>query len=90
VPAPAEGRWAIETQDGEAGLLLLEQRFQDISGSLDGRELRNVSLRGRRLSFTVDAPGGTRTFHGIVGDAEILPDPEAPDAAAGWRARRIG
>ena len=90
VPAPAEGRWAMETESGETGLLVLEQRFQDVSGSLDGRELRDVSLRGRRLEFTVDQPGGPRTFRGIVGDAEMLPDPEAPDAPAGWRGRRIG
>jgi hypothetical protein len=90
VPAPAEGRWAIESDAG-TGLLLLEQRFQDVSGSLDGQALRDVTLRGRELRFTIQSEGGTRTFHGLVDDAAILPHPEAsPDAATGWRARRIG
>ena len=91
VPAPAEGRWAMETDGGENGLLLLEQRFQDVSGSLDGRALSDVSLRGRALRFTIRSEGGTRTFHGLVDDAAILPHPEAPpEAAIGWRARRVG
>jgi hypothetical protein len=87
VPAPAEGGWAME--GAATGLLLLEQRFQDLSGSLDGRPLRDVSLRGRRLTFTVDLPGGARTFRGTVGDAEIMPDREAGEAAT-WQARRVG
>ncbi|WP_129791641.1 class I SAM-dependent methyltransferase [Sphingosinicella sp. CPCC 101087] len=87
VPAPAEGRWAME---GVAtGLLRLEQRFQELSGSLEGRPLRDVTLRGRQLTFTVDLPGETRTFRAIVGDAEMVPDPDAGEAAA-WRARRVG
>jgi hypothetical protein len=80
----------VQSDDDSAQLLVLEQRFQDVSGSLDGLPLRDVSLRGRRLGFTADLPGGARRYRGIVGDAEIVPDPEAGDAAAGWHARRIG
>ena len=69
--------------------LELEQSFQDVSGRLDGAPLRDVSLRGRRLRFTVDLPGGARTFHAMVEDAAILPDPAAPAGTpGGWRAVR--
>lgn len=90
VPAAAEGEWQLESADGHAAALRLEQRFQDVTGELDGRPLRDVSLRGRALAFTVDLPGGARTFRGLVGDREIVPDPAAGDGEAGWRARRAG
>ena len=91
VPAVAAGDWLVEMADGTSGRLALEQRFQDVSGSLDGRVLRDVGLSGRSLRFTVDLPAGVRIFHAIVEDDAILPDPAAPDGAAGgWRARRAG
>ena len=89
VPAAAAGQWTMEFDVGGVSLLALEQRFQQVSGSLDGRPLRDVSLRGRQLRFTVDLPEGPRTFRAIVEDAAILPDPAAPaDAPTAWRARR--
>jgi hypothetical protein len=91
VPAVAEGEWRLETAAGGDLPLVLEQRFQDVTGTLDGRPLRDVALRGRALRFTVDAPGGPRTYHGVVEDGAIVPDPAAPAGApAGWRARRVG
>ncbi len=90
VPAVAEGRWLLETADGARLPLELEQRFQDVTGTLDGRPLQNVALRGRSLRFMAVLPGGPQTFRGIVGDAEIVADPGAPpDAVGGWRARRV-
>jgi hypothetical protein len=89
VPAPAAGEWIVEMPDGSRPRLVLEQLFQDVSGSLDGRPLRAVALSGRRLRFTVDLPAGPRTFQALVEDAEIVADPAAPPGApAGWRARR--
>ena len=91
VPAAAAGQWAMEFEAGGVSLLSLDQRFQQVSGTLDGRPLRDASLRGRRLRFTVDLPEGPRTFHAVVEDAAIVPDPAAPAGApAGWRARRTG
>jgi SAM-dependent methyltransferase len=91
VPAVAAGEWLMEMPDGSSARLVLEQRFQQVSGSLDGRALRDARLSGRRLRFTVDEPDGARTFHALVEDAAIVADPEAPAAAPrGWRARRAG
>ena len=84
VPAVAEGRWALE--GGTVGTLELEQQFQQVSGTLDGRALGDVSLRGRHLRFTADG----RIYYGLVEDAAIVPDPAAPPGAApAWRARRL-
>ena len=85
VPAVAAGEWLMEMPGGATGRLVLEQSFQNVSGTLDGAMLRDVSLRGRRLSFTADLPRGASIFHAIVEDDAIAADPAAP---AGWRARR--
>lgn len=87
VPAPAEGRWRMQMADGREMTLELDQRFQDIGGSLDGRPLRDATLSGRHLRFTVDMPEGGRTFHALVEDAAIVPDPQA-EGLQDWRAGR--
>jgi hypothetical protein len=44
-----------------------------------------VALRGTALRFSA----GGRRFHGLVGDAAIVPDPAAPAGAEqGWSAAR--
>ncbi|WP_162806719.1 SAM-dependent methyltransferase [Sphingosinicella terrae] len=88
VPAPAEGRWRLQMADGRETLLELEQRFQDVGGSLDGRPLRDATLSGRHLRFTIDLPEGTRTFLALVEDAAIVPDPQA-EGPQDWRAARL-
>lgn len=89
VPATVAGEWAYEGPEG-ALPLSLEQRFQVVSGALGARPLRDARLNGTKLRFTVDLPGGARTFHAVVGDRTLEPDPAAPaGAAAGWRARRL-
>lgn len=85
VPAVAEGRWAVES----GGALEFAQRFQQVEGSFDGRALRDVALRGRRLRFTVDRPDGARTYAVLIEDAALLPDPAAPAGAVPLQARRI-
>ena len=66
-------------------MLTLDQRFQDVTGTLagDGRTLplRDVALRGARLSFTVDLPAGPRTFVGVADGVTIAGE-------GGWSARR--
>ncbi len=91
VPAVAAGEWLMEMPGGASHRLMLEQSFQDVSGTLDGAALRDVRLSGRRLDFTADLPGGARTFQGLVEDDGIVADPAAPAGApSGWRARRAG
>ncbi len=84
VPAVAGGSWSVTEADGSTAVLEIEQRFQDVTGTLTGAggvlELQQAVLRGTRLSF---AAGG-RTWAGIVGDATIAGEGSA------WSARRLG
>jgi SAM-dependent methyltransferase len=76
VPAAAGGRWEVTLPQGRRGLLEIEQRFQDVTATLDGESVE-AGLRGDRLSFFARG----HPFEGRVGDAEIVGD--------GWRARRL-
>lgn len=87
VPAVVGGPWNLRLADGTTLPLDIEQRFQVASGALGSDELTDVSLRGTRFRFTA----GRRTFHAIVRDSTIEPDPGAPPGAErGWIARRAG
>jgi hypothetical protein len=87
VPAAVGGRWIL-TDDGAAMELELDQRFQEVTGTLSGGgrsfALNDVALRGNRLRFTA----GGQTYSGLVDGAEIAPDGD-PGGRAGWRARRV-
>ena len=75
VPAVAGGEWLM-VERGTARQLSIVQRYQKVSGSLDGRPLAVATLRGDALAFPVDG----RRYAGKVGDAAIEGD--------GWRAER--
>jgi SAM-dependent methyltransferase len=79
VPAVAGGSWALTESDGTAWALELDQRFQDVTGTMSGaggvRAVAGV-LRGTGFTFTA----GGRRFEGVVGDAAI--------EGTGWRATR--
>lgn len=77
VPAVAGGRWAMTMADGRTASLVLDQRYQKVTGTLDGTLLDQVMLRGDRLSFRQ----GDRRYEGRVEDASITGD--------GWRAVRV-
>ena len=83
VPAVAGGSWALTETNGRAWVLDIEQRFQQVGGTLTGAggllELQRPVLRGTRLSF---AAGG-RNWTGTVGDAAINGEGD------GWSARRL-
>lgn len=76
VPAVAGGTWRATLADGRDVALTIDQRFQDVTGTLGGAALTG-SLRGTGLSFTA----GGRTYRGTVGEAAIAGD--------GWRAVRV-
>jgi len=82
VPAIAGGSWALTDADGGQYVLEIEQRFQEVSGTLTGGgrvlQLQQAALRGRALGFSA----GGRRYAGTVGDAEIAGE-------GGWRARRL-
>jgi len=83
VPAVAGGDWAITEADGRNWALSIEQRFQELTGTLAGTggiaALAQARLRGPRLSFTA----GGRTWTGMIGDATITGENGA------WSARRV-
>lgn len=87
VPAVVGGQWTLRDGD-ETMVLTLNQQFQDVSGTLrvGGREiaLREATLRGTRLAFTVALPSGPRSFVGVVGDDMIAAAP----GSGSWQARR--
>ena len=82
VPAVAGGSWALTEADGTAYALEIEQRYQEVNGTLTGGgaavTLRDATLRGTALRFTA----GERVYRGAIGDAAIAGD--------GWQARRLG
>lgn len=85
VPAMVGGRWRLTMVDGRVATLVIEQRFQQVAGTLDAVPISRAALDGARLRF---AAGG-RTYQAIVADRTLAPDPDAPaDAAGGWRAER--
>ena len=83
VPAVAGGSWAVTEADGTTSVLEIEQRFQEVTGTLikagGAFALEQAALRGTRLSFTA----GGRAWAGTVGDASIA------DEGAAWVARRL-
>ena len=85
VPAVAGGSWTLTDADGTNYALEIEQRYQQVSGTLSGgartTALREAVLRGPRLAFTVDGPAGPRRYAGTIEGANITGD--------GWQAQRL-
>jgi SAM-dependent methyltransferase len=82
VPAVAGGAWALTEADGSSWALELEQRFQDVTGTMTGAgrtlSLDRAVLRGTALTFSA----GGREWRGTVEDAAIVGEGGA------WRAER--
>jgi hypothetical protein len=90
VPAIVGGSWSMRLADGTILPLELEQRFQEVTGTLGRSAIQSAHLRGTSFRFTAHTRSGVHTFRGIVGDATIEADPAAPpDATGGWTARRV-
>ena len=57
VPAKVEGRWTVQTDDGQSFALDLKQRYQEIEGTatLDGRAfpIRQGRVKGAEISFAI-------------------------------------
>lgn len=81
VPAVVGGSWTMRLADGTALPLVLEQRFQQVTGTLGTMPLTEVRLRGTSFRFKA----GDRSFDGIVRDAAIE---AAPGTGPGWSATR--
>ena len=83
VPAIAGGAWAMTGADGAAFTLELDQRFQDVTGTMTGGgrvvELADAVIDGKSFAF---AAGG-RHFTATIEDAAMT----GTDSA--WRATRL-
>ena len=84
VPAVAGGSWAMTGVDGTSYALELEQRYQDVTGTMTGGgqvvELQGAILRGKDLSFRA----GGRAYTGTIEDAAMT------GIDGDWRAVRVG
>jgi len=84
VPAVAGGSWALTEADGTAFTLDLDQRFQEVTGTLTGGgrvvAISDAMLRGTIFRFTA----GSRTFRGAIEDSAMNSLP----GEARWNARR--
>ncbi len=88
VPARVAGRWQIETSDGHALTLMLDQTYQHISGRAleDGVQsvLGDLALNGREIRFSV----GPQRYVGIV-DGDTIVGVQGAGSASNWSARRM-
>jgi len=95
VPAPVDGtwRWNGSGNGPKAYEIALRQQFQKVDGAarLDGGlgQLRDVKLRGDRISFTVlDADGARRDFSGRVSGTAMQGVVKQAGGEAKWSAAR--
>jgi SAM-dependent methyltransferase len=79
VPAVAGGSWAMREADGTAWALDLDQRFQDVTGTMSGQG-RVIAVEGTLTGTALAFTAGGRRFEGAVGDASM--------GGEGWRATR--
>ncbi len=79
VPAQVAGSWRLDV--GESSIPLeLEQSFQDVQGTaaINGQiQLFTPVLRGDRLRFSLDLPGGEQVFDGLVDGDQFFPADDA-------------
>lgn len=95
VPAPVEGTWNLQLQDGSGVQnfeVSLKQSFQKIEGSARTGEkpvrLMWATLSGDQLRFTMDDRGSQREFTGrAIGD-KLEGTVRLPNGVAKWTATR--
>jgi len=80
VPAKVGGKWRLG--DGE---LMLEQEYQMLKGTLDGKPIANGRLRGTEIRFVV----GTTEYTGKVDGNRMDGSLRGGGPATGWTATRM-
>jgi len=80
VPAKVGGKWRLG--DGE---LMLEQEYQMLKGTLDGKPIANGRLRGTEIRFVV----GTTEYTGKVNGNRMEGTLRGGGPATGWTATRL-
>jgi hypothetical protein len=95
VPEKVAGRWRATVPasvNGEEIELDLKQKYTQVTGlaQIAGARVPIADGRivGRRLSFTLSAPGGVQAFEGDVINGAAYGMVQSPGARGAWRARR--
>jgi hypothetical protein len=83
VPARIAGDWIL-TRNGRSIPLVLEQRYQQITGTAGEARVEQGRVSGAGIRFIVNLGEGREAFEGRVEGDTIVPT----DAQAGWRAVR--
>ena len=83
VPARVAGNWTL-TQNGRSVPLVLEQLYQQVTGTAGEARIEQGRLTGADIRFITNLGDGRRTFEGRVDGDTITP----ADPNAGWRAGR--
>lgn len=81
IPAVAGGIWRLTRANGTVATLTIQQRYNRVTGTLDGYLIEQAHLHGTALSFIANGV----TYRGKVGERAITNDPGTP----GWRAERV-
>jgi Methyltransferase domain len=84
VPARVAGNWTL-TQNGRSVPLVLEQRYQQVSGAAGEARVEQGRLTGAEIRFIANLGDGRQVFEGRVAGDTITPT----DPDAGWRAVRV-
>jgi hypothetical protein len=83
VPARVAGNWTL-TQNDRSVPLVLEQQYQQVTGTAGEARVEQGRLTGADIRFIANLGEGRRVFEGRVSGDTIAPT----DANAGWRAVR--
>jgi hypothetical protein len=84
VPARIAGNWTL-TQNGRSVPLVLEQLYQQVTGTAGEARVEQGRLTGTDIRFITNMGDGRRVFEGRVSGDTITPT----DPNAGWRAVRV-
>ena len=83
VPARVAGNWTL-TKGGRSAPLVLEQHYQQLTGTAGGARVEQGRVNGAAIRFIADLGEGRQVFEGRVeGDAIVPAEPNAD-----WRAVR--
>lgn len=85
VPARVAGTWTL-TQNGRSVPLVLEQRYQQVTGTAGEARVEQGRLNGAEIRFITNVGDGRKLYEGRVSGGTIAPT----DPDAGWRAVRAG
>lgn len=85
VPARVAGNWTL-TQNGRSVPLVLDQLYQQVTGTAGEARVEQGRLNGADIRFITNVGDGRKLFEGRVSGDTITPT----DPNAGWRAVRAG